>query len=101
VAAQRIHQRIVAIAAIAGPEDVLDQRFQSLITEPGVDVRDKFFFLSRANIEELRSSPGLFEDGEVFVDVGLGGIVEDHHLDGMSIPPEVLIIFVDRSSDIA
>jgi hypothetical protein len=81
VASERIHQRIIAIPAVAGPEDILDQRLQPAVPKARVDIRDELFLFPRPDVEEFRACPGLLKWRQVLVYVGLRGIVEYDHLD--------------------
>jgi len=47
------HQREVAVAAIAGPEQVLDQPFELLIAESLAKVTDELLFLARPHLIQV------------------------------------------------
>ena len=59
--AERVHQRVVAVAAVAGPEQVLDQPFQPLVAQPAVEVGEELLLLLRADVVQLVVGPGLLE----------------------------------------
>jgi hypothetical protein len=69
-AAQRVEQRIVAVATVARPQEVLDQRSQLLVAEPPVQVRLELLLLTGADVVELVVRSRLFEEWIVLL---LGG----------------------------
>src|SRR5580692_3877265 len=83
-ASQGVHKREVSITTVAWPEYVLNEWLQPLVAEARVDVGDEFLLLSWPDVEQLRSSFGLFENRQVFVHICLCGIVKDDHLNGVS-----------------
>ena len=59
--AERVHEREVAVAAVAGPEQVLDQPVQPLVAQPAVEVADELLLLPRADVVQLVVRPRLLE----------------------------------------
>jgi hypothetical protein len=67
VAAERVHQREVPVAAVAWPEDVFDKRLQTLIAQSRIDILDELFLLAWPDIEKIGSCLRLLKrEGGIF-----------------------------------
>jgi hypothetical protein len=95
-AAQRVHERVVSIAAVARPEEIFDQRLELLVAQPLVDVGDELLLLARPDVVQLVVRARLFQQGIVH----RAGVVEDNHVYRVAVPPEVLVVELDRLADI-
>ena len=95
-AAERVHERVVAVAAVAGPEQVLDQPLQPLVPQPPVQVGEELLLLPRADVVEVVVRLGLLQQRVVFLLVGRAGVVEDDHPHRVAVAPEVLVVVLDR-----
>ena len=101
-AAERVHQRVVAIAAVAGAEQVLDQPFEPLVAQPAVQVGEELLLLARADVVQTSlcvlvcSSSGKYFSW-------LAGLESSKTImrHRMAVPPEVLVVCFDRLAHVA
>ena len=94
--AEGVHEREVAVAAVAGAEQVLDQPLQPLVAQPPVEVGEELLLLPRADVVQVVVRPGLLQERVVLLLVGRAGVVEDDHRHRVAVAPEVLVVVLDR-----
>jgi hypothetical protein len=68
--AQRVHQREIAVAAIAGPEQVAHQHVQLAVFQPAADVAEELLLFGGPHIPHLVLGAGGFQRVVVFLMVG-------------------------------
>jgi hypothetical protein len=98
--AERVHEGAVAVAAIAGPEEIPDEPFEPHVAQSLGEVREELLFLARADVEERVVRPRLLQQRKVLLLVRRARVVEDHEADRMPVPPEVLIVFLHGLADV-
>ena len=98
--AQRVHQRVVAISAVAGAEEVLDQRLQPLVAQPAVQIREELLFLARADVIQIVMRFRLLQQREVLLLVGRRGVVEYDDLGRVPVTPEMFVVLLNRLADV-
>lgn len=99
--AQRIHQGEVAIAAIAGAEEIADQHVELAVAQPLADVGDELLLFGGADIPEVVDRLGRLQRAEIFVMIGDRGIIEDDDRRGLAAAGEILVIGLDGRADVA
>ena len=100
-AAERIHQRAIAVAAVAGSKQILEQALQPLVAQTAVEVGEKLLFLLRSDVVQLVVRLGLFDERKVLGLINGAGVVENDHADRMTVPPEMFVVVFDRFADVA
>ena len=98
---ERVHERVVAVSAVARSKQILDQRFEPLVLQPPVQIGEELLLLARSDVKDVVVGPGLLQQREVFLLVCWAGIVEDDDRHGMAIPPEMLVVCLDRRAHVA
>src|SRR5262249_11240939 len=91
----------VAVAAVAGAEQVLDQPLEALVLQPLVEVGDEPFLLARPDVIEIAVRAGLFEQRVVFLLGNGAGVVEDDQRRRVAVAAEGLVVLFDRLADLA
>ena len=82
-----IHERAVAVTAVAGPKKVLDQRFQFPVPQPLIEECEEMRLFFRADIEKVVVGASLFQQGIVLVVIGRTGVVQDQKPDRLAVAP--------------
>ena len=95
-AAQSVHQGAVAIAAVARPEEITNQRLQAPVAQPAVQVGEELVLLGWPYVVDRLMHPGLFEQRIVLLLINGAGIIEHGRAHGMAVAPKVLVVLFDR-----
>ena len=96
-AAERVHEREVAVSAVARPEQVAHQAFEPLVAEALVEVAEEALLLPGPDVEELVVRAGLLEQRVVLLLRRGRRVVEHDHAHGVPVAPEVLVVLLRRS----
>ncbi len=89
------------VAAITGPEEILDQAIQALIPQPPAQVADKLLFLAWPDVEQLGVRFCLLESRVVFLLGSGAAVVKDDHGGRVPVSPEMLVVLFDCFANIA
>jgi hypothetical protein len=73
---ERVHERVVAIAAIAGTEEIADQPLEALVAEPLIEVAEEPLFLFGPHVVDLVVRSRLLEQRVVLLLRRWRGVVE-------------------------
>ncbi len=89
---ERVHERVVAVSAVAGPEQVAHQTFEPLVAEPLVEMAEEALLLPGPHVEEIVVRAGLLEQRVVLLLRRGRGVVEHDHAHGVPVALEVLVV---------
>jgi hypothetical protein len=98
--AERVHQRVVSVSAVARPEQVLHERLQLPVLQPAVQEREELLLLPRPDVEEVVVGRRLFEDWIVLFVVRGARVVENDDRYRVSVAPEVLVVLLHGLADV-
>src|ERR1019366_5034795 len=98
---ERVHERIIAVPAVARPEQVLHEGLEFLVSQPAVQKREELLFLPRPDVEQGVVRSRLLESWVVLLVVRGARVVEDDDRNRMSVAPEVLVVLLHGLADVA
>src|SRR4029077_11866354 len=97
---ESVYQSKVSVSTVAWPEKISDQRLEFTVPKLLVQEGEKLLLLVRPDVVKVIDGFGVFEPAEIFFVIRQARIIEHHHLDGVPITPEMLVVCFDGCADI-
>ena len=90
--AEGVHEGVVAVAAVAGTEQVLDERLQPLVPQPAVEIGEELLLLVRADVVELVVRPRLLQQRDSTFPGWPGWSRRTRSSGSVAVAPEMLVV---------